>query len=356
MRARVFRCVIAMFLLLYCNLAAAAEPLQPRSWQMGFGVNPPRPTVRDVIRGIDSWSKRAELAAIHEELPWRDLLAGMSPEAILDRDKVQLIAYLRSKGLKIFFMADPTDGLDRAQEAPQLRAAGRSLAEPAVQKLYRSYVLAVVRKLQPDYLGLAAETNLIRLLAPSTVYAAVVRAANDVSADLRVAGSKVPLIASIQVEAAWGVLGAKGPYVGVEQDFADFGFMQILGLSSYPYFAYVSPEDIPNDYYRRILQGHTLPAMVLEGGWTSARIGAVRSSPKLQARYVARHTELLDSIQALAVLQLVYADIDISKFPQPLPANLPLFVRIGLATSGFRSKPALGVWDAQHARPLQSRR
>jgi hypothetical protein len=51
-------------------------------------------------------------------------------------------------------MADLTDGLSRGEEAPQLRALGRSLSEPAVQQVYRDYVAAVVRKLQPDYLGL----------------------------------------------------------------------------------------------------------------------------------------------------------------------------------------------------------
>ena len=54
--------------------AATAGPT--RTWQMGFSPNPPRPTVQSVLQGIDLWSRRAELAIIHEELPWTDLLAG----------------------------------------------------------------------------------------------------------------------------------------------------------------------------------------------------------------------------------------------------------------------------------------
>jgi len=42
-------------------------------------------TTAAVIEGIDLWSTRAEFAAIHEELPWTDLLGGMSPDDILDR-------------------------------------------------------------------------------------------------------------------------------------------------------------------------------------------------------------------------------------------------------------------------------
>lgn len=323
-----------------------------RTWQMGFSYTPPHLTTDAVLQGIDLWSQRAELAAIHEELPWTDLLAGMSPDAILDRDKVQLVNYLRGKGLKLYFMADLTDGLSRGEEAPQLRALGRSITEPAVQLLYRGYVLAVVRKLNPEYLGLAAETNLIRVAAPAALYAAVVQASNDAATDLRAAGSGATLLSSVQVETAWGLLGTGGAYTGIEQDFTDFPFAQTLGLSSYPYFGFARPEDIPENYYSRLLNGRTLPVMVVEGGWTSASVGTVQSSPDLQARYVTRHAQLLDSVAARAVVQLLFADLDLSTVPPPIPANLPLFAQIGLADSAFNPKPALGAWDAVYARRL----
>ena len=326
---------------------------------MGFSTTPPRPTVAAVVKGIDHWSRRAEYAAIHEEVPWRELLTGTSPEAILDRDKVELVAYLRGKGLKLYFMADSTDGLAREQEAPQLRALGRSLEEPAVQRAYRDYVLAVSRKLNPEIIGLAAETNLVRAAASPALYAAVVRTANDTAADLRAAGSGATLLSSVQVETAWGVLGGGGSsgggtgYVGIERDLADFPFAQWLGFSSYPYFGYAQPEDVPLDYYRRLLAGRTQPVMVVEGGWSSASVGSVSSSPLVQARYIARHAQLLDAVAARGVIQLVYADIDVSSFPPPLPANLPLFTHIGLVDSDFDAKPALAEWDALFARRLR---
>jgi len=177
--------------------AAAPAPVTAeatRSWRLGFAATPPRFTTAAVLQGIDLWSRRAELAAIHEELPWTDLLNGMSPDAILDRDKVQLVDYMRGKGLQLYFMADLTDGLSRGEEAPQLRALGRSITDPAVQTLYRNYLLAVERKLRPEFIGLAAETNLIRAAAPAAVYAAVVQASNDAAADLRAAGTTATLL------------------------------------------------------------------------------------------------------------------------------------------------------------------
>jgi len=331
---------------------ASPPPAPTRSWMMGFSVDPPRPTAAAVLQGIDLWSQRAEIAVIHEELPWTDLIAGMTPDAILARDKVQLVAYLRGKGLKLYYMNDLSNGLARGQESATLVALGRSITEPAIQQIYRAYVLAVARTLKPEYLGLAAETNLIRLSAPAPLYAAVVQAANAAAADLSAAGDPAMKMVSVQVETAWGVLGGNGPYAGVEQDFADFPFQQVLGLSSYPYFSYAQPEAIPPDYYSRLLAGRKVPVMVAEGGWTSASVGTVMSSPDLQARYIARQAQLLDSVSARAVTQLLFADVDLTTVTPPVPANLPLFASIGVTDSNFNPKPALAQWDAQHAKRL----
>ena len=46
---------------------------------------------------------------------------------------------------------------------------GRSITEPAIQQIYRDYVIAIVTQVRPEYLGLAAETNLIREVAPAAV-------------------------------------------------------------------------------------------------------------------------------------------------------------------------------------------
>jgi hypothetical protein len=328
----------------------AGPPAATRSFRMGFSPNPPRYTVQSVLQGIDLWSTRAELVILHEELPWTKLLAGTAPDVIIDQDKQALVDYLRGKGLTLFFLLDLTNGLAREAESRELVAAGRSLTEPAVQQLARSYALAVQRRLNPEYLGLAAETNLIRIAAPALLYQAVKQVANDTEAALAVAGATSKRFISVQVETAWGRLGAAGAYVGIDQDYADFPFTQALGLSSYPYLAYAQPEDLPADYYSRLRGTRNLPVIVTEGGWASASLGTVISSPQAQARYIDRHATLLSSVDAIAYLQLQFADVDIAALPPPVPDNLPLFGSIGLADSSFNAKPALARWDALFAR------
>ncbi len=318
---------------------------------MGFSFMPPRPEPALAVRGIDQWSQRAELALIHEAPPWQALLAGQSPVTWLNANRLQLVQYLRAKNLKVVWMHDLTDGLDRAREEPQLILAGRSLKEPATLQLLRQYVLAVADMLDPDYTGLAAETNLIRLLAPGSVYAAVVTAANTCATDLQKAGYRNPLLVSVQAETAWGWLSGGPGFVGMDRDVADFPFVQMWGLSSYPYFYYDHPTLLPPDYYSRLVRGLQLPVMVTEGGWPSVSVGNLSSNAATQAAYLQKQAQLLDSVQAAGVLQIMYADLDLNAFPMPQPPNLQMFGTLGVVDSNFTAKPALKVWDANFARP-----
>lgn len=123
-------------------------------------------------------------------------------------------------------------------------------------------------------------------------------------------------------------------------------------MSSYAYFGWGAPEDIPLDYYKRLLAGRSLPVMVVEGGWARAGAGAIASSPDKQGRYIARHADLPDQVGAKAWLPLQFADIDVAAVPPPVPANRALFASIGLAHSNFVAKPSLAARDALFARKL----
>jgi len=338
---------------------AAPEPKissgTPRSFVMGFSVIPPRPDIKTAVRSMEIWTKRADAAIMHLDVPWALLLAGTSPEDALRRDGVDLEHYYRSKHLVLVVTIDVTNGLGRESEAPALVTAHRSITAPAVQRLYRNYVRALVDMLHPDYLGLAAETNLIRAIASRPVYDAVVRMTNDAATDVRRrrSSSALPLYVSVQVETAWGKLGKQAGFVGIDQDMRDFPFMNVIALSSYPYLGgFTDPDRIPLDYYTRVKGSRSLPVMVVEGGWPSASVRGVFSSlPEMQARYIARQSELLDAAKAIAVFQLSFTDLDLGSFPKPQPAILPLFATLGLVDSDLRPKPALAIWDKVYSRP-----
>ncbi|HJQ11226.1 MAG TPA: hypothetical protein VJ840_09370 [Gemmatimonadaceae bacterium] len=330
-----------------------------RSYFMGFSVVPPRPDLKLAVRSLDIWTKHADAAIMHMDVPWALMLAGTSAEDALRKDGVDLEKYYRSKHLKLVVTIDVTNGLARESEAAALVAAQRSITEPEIQRLYRNFVRAVVEMVRPDYLGLAAETNLIRLAAPRPVYDAVVRMTNDAAADVRRlrSASALPLYASIQVETAWGRLTRQGSggFIGIAEDLRDFPFNNVLALSSYPYLGgFKDPGDMPLDYYTRLRGGRALPEMVVEGGWPSASVrGVFSSSPEIQARYIARQAELLDNANAIGVFQLSFTDLDVGSFPKPVPAILPLFATLGLVDTDLKPKPSLPTWDRVFARALR---
>lgn len=332
-------------------------PAVTRTYFMGFSSFPPRPTIQSIIETIDAFAPHSDAALIVTEPPWDSLLAGRSPDSLIRNNQLGLASYFRSKGLtRIVVTVDPTNGLDRASDSAPLQAVGRSLTEPAIQALFRGYVVAMDTLIHPDYISVASETNLIRAAAPTTLYDAVRQVANDAYADIRAHDGTVKVFTTVQVETAWGRLGGTGPYVGIDVDRTDFPFAQVIGLSSYPYLAgFTDPDSIPIDYYSRIATGTGLPEMVIEGGWSSdstARWIPFTNPPILnvatQSRYITRHAAILDRAGAIGWFQITFADLDAAALG--LPTSAAPFTSLGLVDVNLAAKPALGAWDGVFAR------
>jgi hypothetical protein len=339
-----------------CKSGVDPNSTAPRTYRMGFSATPPRLTVQSVLQTIDAWRPHSDIAQITQGVPWKSLLADTSAALLVRRDLQQLAALYRSRGLPLLIQIDVTDGLAREREAPELVALGRSIAEPAVQQKYREYLAAVDSILHPEYLGLAMEVNLVRAIAPPTVYAAVVTIAAGGEGTLVAQGSVAKRFVSVQVETAWGRLPNAGHFVGIATERADFPFITALGLSSYPFLAgFANPGDVPVDYYARINESNAtqLSMLVVEGGWSSGSVPGVTSSPQHQALWIKRQMELADRASLVAVTQISFTDLDLSTYPVPSGSILPFFAQLGLVDVDFNPKPALAEWDRAFARPLR---
>ncbi len=348
-----FALLILSGTLVACSSASA--PTGSRTYRLGFSHTPPRLTLASVLETIDRWRSHADVALITQTVPWKALLADTAAPFLVRRDIRELAAVYRSRGFPVILQVDVTDGLAREREAPELVELGRSITEPAVQALYREYVMAIDSIVHPEYLGLAMETNLVRLAAPAAVYQAVRTMTNAMAAALTQGASTAELFVSVQVETAWGRLQQTGIFVGVAQDRADFPFAQALGLSSYPFLGgFAEPEDVPPDYYARMnVPGlPPLPMLVVEGGWSSASVPGVTSSAERQARWIERQMLLADNAGLLAVTQITFTDLDLATYPVPPGSILPLFAHLGLVTVDFGPKPALASWDRALSRRL----
>jgi hypothetical protein len=337
--------LIALVLLFSCK---KEEQPPTRTFRMGFQNSAPRIEIDLFLQSLDMWTQRADVAMITTEVPWAELLDGMTVnDYVLNNYKV-LVDFYRSKDLKLWIYIDPQNGLDRASDAVDLQQANKSIADTDMQLLYQKFTIAMDSILKPDHLGLALETNLIRDASPASIYNGVKTAVNATATAVRARNATVPLSISVQVDHAWGKL-AGGSYTGVAQDFTDFPFIEELGLSSYPYFGFDNPMDIPLNYYSRLVEGKNFPVFITEGGWTSASVTtpdrSFVSSPEIQKAYIEHHAHLLNEVGATAVFQLLFTDFDITAVPDDVPDNINYFLYIGLVDVNFNIKPALNAWD-----------
>ncbi len=322
-----------------------------RTYRMGFQNSAPRyDDFNLILQTLAIWTPRADAAMITTEVPWDSLLAGKTPQQYVKNNYLGLVEYYRSKNLKLWVYIDPQNGLNRTSDANTLVAVGKSIAQPEMQKLYRRFVVVMDSMLHPDHLGLALETNLIRVAAPSAIYDGVKKAANDAVADVRAIDPTVKLSVSVQADLAWGKLLGNGTYVGIQQDFSDFPFIEELGVSSYPYFDFSKPDEIPIDYYSRLVNGKSLNIMLTEGGWTSASFEGpnqklISGSPESQQKYVVRQSQLLDAAPSIAWFQLPFTDIDLSKVPSNVDPSIKYFAYLGLVDINLQPKIALSAWD-----------
>ena len=342
------RYIIFLSLLLVVCSCADKEEISTRAYYMGFQNSAPRvDNLNLFLQSLNLWTQRADAAMITTEVPWKELLSGTNVNDYVVANYKELVDYYRSKNLKLWVYVDPQNGLDRTSDAVDLQEAGKSIADAEMQLLYQKFTIAMDSILKPDHLGLALETNLIRDAAPASIYEGVKDAANATAAIIKSKNPGVPLSVSVQADHAWGKL-IGGSYQGIAQDFIDFPFIEELGISSYPYFGFDKPADIPVDYYSKLVQGNSIPVFVYEGGWTSLAVNTGNTaarSPEIQKEYIYHHARLLDEVKATAVFQLLFTDLDIANLPPDMPVNLPYFAYLGLVDKEFNVKPALSAWD-----------
>lgn len=327
-----------------------------RSYRMGFMSSAPRPDINQYLESLSLWPLHSDATIISTEVPWDSLLNGESPGAYVANNYQYLVTICRSKNLKIWVYIDPENGLNRVSDADQLVSLGKSIAQSDMQQVYRRFAIAMDSVLHPDHLGLALETNLIRAAAPDSIYQGVKNGASAAASDIRAIDAQVQLSVSIQAEVAWGKLNGS-TYVGISQDLTDFPFVQELGISSYPYLSFNTPASLPLNYYSKLVEGHSIPVFVSEGGWTSSTIAGfngqpIEGSPAEQAAYIRRQGMMLSQAGGIGLFQLTFTDLDLAGWtPQDSLGLLP-FASLGVVDTNFNAKPALSTWDSLLKMPL----
>lgn len=311
---------------------------------MGWGLTPPEPSEASVIATAQAMAEVAEYAIIQQPVPWARLFAGEDLGGLVAETR-GLADFLRGLGLRIVFLVDPLDGLDRTSEPPELVQAGRSILEPEIRALHEAYTLEIAREVRPDYFGLASEINTLAAHGSPELYVELVDLVNTLASQIRMILPATAVFVSFQVDDAWNLFPLPDPPIDHFALVDDFD-VDVLGLSSYPFFVWPTPAEIPDDYFSRFRVATDLPLILVEGGWSSESVDGLQGSPEAQAEFLRRFEELLDGVESPLWVMLIFADFDVGAFgltPERQSA-LGRFSRMGIVDTELRPKPAYDVW------------
>lgn len=290
-------------------------------------------TTQDATDFFANHAQYGSVVAFH--MNWRDnpTISGEIPTlaltAQLAGDSFQLIPAV-GFGWTIDGVPDLTS---------QISPTDNTWNNPETRVDFLDMVTSYVEEKQPPYLFLGNETNLYYLEATPDEWADWVSMYAEAYAAIKAASPDTVVYTVFQLERLKG-LGAKNgwsdpPQWDILADFANN--TDGLGFTSYPYFEYDTPDQIPTDYYTEILSYWSGPVMFTEIGWLDANSGPYTGSNDAQIEFVNTFVDRASSLEIDYTVWLFLHDLDTA--PQA-------FDGIGLKTNDGTDKPVADTWRA----------
>ncbi len=353
MLAKIWRCVPLLLVLAGCKAKDGTGPTQDgaaRTYLMGWAPGAPRANVSLVLALMDSMAKVSDIAIMQQPVPFPELLAGASIDSLVE-DRNGVASYLRARGMKIIFLVDPLNGLDRRKEDPGLVRTGHSIREPQILALHEDWVRRIAQRIHPEYLGLASEINTLAARGDPALYAVIRGMINTLAPQVRQLSPGTKVFVSFQADEANGAFG-QDPVDNFSL-ISDFD-INALGLSSYPVFVFDSPDKVPDNWFANFAAATNLPLIMVEGGWSSAATAWGNGTPQEQVDFIKRYEQLLDGVKAEAWVMLTFTDLDVNALGLDPDRALELsnFAHMGVLDAQLHRKPAYAEWQRVFDRPL----
>lgn len=170
---------------------------------------------------------------------------------------------------------------------------------------YLSMVTKFAREHQPPFLFLGNETNIYYRTHSAAEWELWLSEYSVCYDSIKAVSANTVVFTTFQYELLKGV----GRYSGwnfpenwqslvgiVETDRVD-----ALGFTSYPYFEYDTPNDIPSDYYNEITEHWNGPVIFTEIGWLGGQSAPFPGGESYQAQFISRFFDLSENLELLYV-------------------------------------------------------
>jgi len=311
------------------------------------------------------WQMAEEFAGSHGDmvalmfvggLPWPEALEGKA----FSKDVQSKMSYRAPGGKKLFLSLSPLNK-DRRGLAPYWGERENlplpkpwdkePLDSPRVKRAFLNFVLRSVQALQPDYLAIGVESNVLLTREPAK-WRQLKELHRDTYRGVKKAHPSLPVFFTTDVlHYKKMTLEAKG--TDQEREVADLmRFSDLFAMSIYPHMSREVPAPVPASFFE-FARRFKKPIAVAESGMTSRNVllrsyGTTLHGSEADQR---RFTELLLQTAARDGYDFVinFATTDFEKLVDQLPVRLQDLARIwaftGMQSSDGRAKPALGVWE-----------
>jgi hypothetical protein len=214
-------------------------------------------------------AKATQVGAVSIILSWDD------PQLL--QSASTLTAWAKQNGIPVLLAISPTSmqHRDRLVLPTRLNGATSSFQDASVRQAFIDDALAVAR-LQPDYLCLGTEVNLLNNGSPAefTAFAAVYAEAYDA---IRAEGLTPVLFTSFYWDDMYVLSGGEHDATIDAMLNAFRPRLDVIGITTYPVNFWPSPLAIPGNLYQA-LGGYLQPderLVVVEAGWPSQGGGSV---------------------------------------------------------------------------------
>ena len=209
-----------------------------------------------------------------------------------------------------------------------------------------SAITTVAREQRPEFLALGVETNRLWMSDP-TAFDGFVKGYADAYDAIKKVSPSTKVFTIFQLElmrgSAYLLTGKQStpPQWDLLTKFS--GRLDLVGYTTYPFLAYSSPADMPDDYYADAARRSPAPVAFTEIGWPSADLGAAAAgsayggTPEEQSDFVARFFALTVNVRPALALWSFPNDVG--------PAAPPTFSSVGLRKNDGTAKSALVAWQ-----------
>jgi len=321
----------------------------PRPFLLGFSDVPAQLTTDAYTRQFDLVANYGEAILLQRPSSWSEFLPNASVSRGLRDEVIAAREAARARDLVVVVALDPFDAGNRGRLGG-LPAAyeGRSLADRDLRDAFVAEATFIARNMRPDYLALGTEVNATYERNPEG-YFAFLEAYQDAYRAVKDASPQTQVFVTFQYEELLGVVPELPPHAPRWELLDDFGeAIDLIGITSYPSFAYPTARKVPVEYFIQ-LQSHTeLPIAFVGVGFASGagRAGVNASTEPEQRRFVQRLLE--DAFDMQTPLLIWFAAEDLSFAATP---PYDLLASIGLREADGTPKESWTVWEEASNRP-----